>query len=212
MSLKAKSSVEKSTGNSGIEPLEAGTYPARVSAVVDLGTQNRPAWQGQEKKPAPMVWIQYSFLTEEYVDPEKGPTGEPRVLSESFPMFSRKAERSKASVRLTRIDPKGEIDDDFSQLLGLPVQVTVVRNKGKGKYEGRVFANVADVTAPMKGVVVEDFGEDVKPVLFDIDNWDQDVYEGLPQFVQDRIEARIDRKSPEPSPSQRSDSKEDWEV
>ncbi len=185
MSLQPRDMKSQKT----VEPLEAGTYPARISAVVDLGMQERPAWQGQEKPPCAMVWLQYTFPGEEYIDPEKGATGEPRVLSEYFPMFSRTVERSKSSIRLTRIDPANKIGSDFSQLAGQAVQVTVVHNPGRGKHEGRVFANVADVTAPMKGVDVPDL--ETEPVVFDTDAFDQSVFEGLPDYIKDKIEGRL---------------------
>ncbi len=188
------------------EPLDAGTYPARISAVVDLGVQERPPWQGTAKPAVPMVWIQYSFVTEEYVDPTDGPSGEPRVLSESFPLFSRGAERSKAAMRLTRIDPANEIGNDFSKLLGRAVQVTVVHNPGRGRHEGRVFANVADVSAPMKGVVVEELK--TPGVVFDTDDRNEEVYAALPQFVRDRIDARINKDIVENT----IDDDQDWSV
>ncbi len=199
--------TEGSTKRKFSEPMSAGTYMARISSVVDLGIQQRPPYLGVEKPPVQMIHVSYTFPTEEYIDPEEGPTGEPRVLSESFSALPRSVERSKAATRLTRIDPDNEIGNDFSKLAGRPVVVTIVHNPGRGKHEGRVFANVADVTAPVKGVEVEELKGEA--VIFDLDSFDDSVFQELPAFVRERIEARITN---EPSKENVSAEKSDWEV
>ena len=53
----------KSTGDirSKFNPLESGTYPARLLNVIDCGLQAQRPYQGQLKKPQPEILVTYEL-------------------------------------------------------------------------------------------------------------------------------------------------------
>jgi len=105
MSLNAKSI--KTTGGKGSsqKAIEAGTYPARVVQVIDLGLQAQKPYQGKEKPPAHKLMVTYE-LVDEFCKDEGGneQKDKPRWLSEEFNLFSLSQENAKSSIRYVAID------------------------------------------------------------------------------------------------------------
>lgn len=171
------------------EPLEAGTYAARVVQVIDLGLQAQMAWQGQQKPPAPMISITYE-LCDEFMKDENGEDMEdkPRWISEMFALRSLSSDRAKSTERYKVFDPNNLFGGDFSKCLNSPVMVTVVNNK-KGD---RVYNNVGTVSA-MREKEAKKCPELVnKAVFFDLDNPDIEVFNSLPSFVKEKIKANLE--------------------
>src|SRR5690554_5331156 len=132
MALNAKNIPGGGGGN--YEPMEPGTYPARVVQIIDLGLQNQRPFQGQEKPPAREIAITYEFV-DEFMKDENGEDQEdkPRWLTEIMPLHNLSSERAKSTQRYNALDPNMVYDGDFSQLVDTPCNVTVVQNPGKGK-------------------------------------------------------------------------------
>ena len=106
MALNAKTA--SSGGGMNIEPLEPGTYPARLVQVVDLGVQAQRPYQGKEKDPVQEILLTYEFV-DEFLKDEDGneETDKPRWLSESMPLFNLSSERAKSTLRYNALDPCG---------------------------------------------------------------------------------------------------------
>lgn len=193
MSLKASNnSTTSSTTKTDIPALEAGGYPARLVQIVDLGIQAQRPYQGEAKPDAQELLVTYE-LSDEFLLDEDGnaDTSKPRWLTETFPLFSLRAERAKSTQRMLALDPKGEAEGDWSELLGKPCTVTIVANAGKGKHVGRTFNNVAGLTA-MRSKDADALAPMVNPgVVLDLDEPDMEAFSRLPDWIVARIEGGV---------------------
>lgn len=180
-------------GGGNYEPMEPGTYPARVVQIIDLGLQNQRPFQGQEKPPAREIAITYEFV-DEFMKDENGEDQEdkPRWLTEIMPLHNLSSERAKSTQRYNALDPNMVYDGDFSQLVDTPCNVTVVQNPGKGKNAGRIYENVTAVSA-MRARDAKKCPELVnEPIVFDCDEPDMDSWEKLPAFVKNKIRENLE--------------------
>lgn len=183
MALNAKS---VSSNNSGTqqELLEPDVYPARLVQIIDYGLQAQKPFQGKDKPPCQMIGLTYELVTE-FMKDEDGNDIEdkPRWVSESMPLHNLKADKAKSTKRYEALDPTGQYDGDFIQCLDTPVNVIVTHNKVGDK----TYVNVGDITAmnPKKALACPELKN--KPVFFDLDNPDINVYKSLPEWVQKKI-------------------------
>jgi len=179
----SKVKVVKKSGNTPM--LETANFPARVVQVIDLGLQPRKAYEGVVKTPANVIWVTYELPTEFMLDDDsKEDKEKPRWVSESINLFSLDQENANSTKRINALDPSGELKGDWGRVLGYPCTLTIVHSKC-GKY-----ANVGAVSPPMKGLVI---GELVnEPKLFDLSAPDMEVYEGLPDFLKEKIKNNLE--------------------
>ena len=117
---KVKMAAGKGEGIVEQEAIEAGTYPARVAQVIDMGLQPQRPYQGQEKPPVQEILITYELLDEFCLD-EKGEEIEdkPRWVSETIPFHNLEVDLAKSTKRYKALDPEMEFDGDFTQLVTL---------------------------------------------------------------------------------------------
>lgn len=192
MSLNARKIKSQPTGPQQ-EPIEAGSYPARVVQVLDLGTQEQRPYQGEEKPPAHEVMVTYEFL-DEFCKDESGDDllDKPRWLSETFPLRSLDADLAKSTKRYKALDPDEKFGGDFTQLVDTPCTVVVVANPGKGKNADKVYNNIQGVSA-MRPRDAQKAPELVNPPkVFVLDEPDLEVFQSLPQWLQDKIKGNLD--------------------
>lgn len=172
----------KSSGPKG-EVLAAGMYPARIAQLVDLGVQERKAWKGTKKAPCDQLWVTYELGTEFLPDEDGNPDlKKPRWVSEKLNMFPFDQDMALSTKRMVAIDPAGALGGDWARALNLPVLVQVVNRESKGK----IYNNIGGVTPPMAGLDVAPLVN--PPVSFDFDNPDKEVYDDLPNFLQEMIQ------------------------
>jgi hypothetical protein len=109
-----------------------------------------------------------------------------------MPFNNLAAELAKSTKRYYAFDAKGEYDGDWSQLIGAPCMVTVVVDEGKGKNAGKKYENVAAVTAmrPKEAAKAPALVNPSK--LFDFYNPDMEVFNKLPQWLQDKMKSAVD--------------------
>lgn len=195
MGLNAKKMKHTGGNKAGAAqaPIEPGTYPVRVAQVIDLGLQNQRPYQGQEKPPAYELMITYEFLDEFCVD-ENGNEDEdkPRWLSETLPLRSLQAEKAKSTQRYYALDPSESLDGDFTQLVGVAANASIVQNAGKGKNVGKVYNNIAALSAmrskdSAKAPELKNEGK-----VFDLDDPDVEVFNSLPEWIQDKIKDNLE--------------------
>lgn len=182
-----------STGNGFKQPpIEPGGYPARVAQIIDYGFQPQPDYQGQAKDPKFEIGITYELVDEFCVDEEGNVLEDkPRWLSESFPLNPLRSDKAKSTQRYLALDPNVEKGGEFLDLITTPCTVTVVQNVGEGKNAGRVFNNVASV-APMRPKDAAKVPPLVnKPVVFSLDAPDLEVFNNLPDWIQNKIKANL---------------------
>tara|TARA_Y100000310_G_scaffold319188_1_gene374165 strand:- start:9533 stop:10192 length:660 start_codon:yes stop_codon:yes gene_type:complete len=181
----------KTAGNGGMTAptLEAGVYPARLVQLLDLGLQTQRPFQGQEKKPCVEIMLTYE-LTDEFMKDEDGEDilDKPRWVSETISLHNLNSERAKSTIRYKALDPTMKYEGDFTKLIGVACNVTIVLNPGK---EGKVWENVGGV-ASMRAKDADKLPELVNPVkVFDLDEPDMEVYAKLPDWVQEKITSNL---------------------
>lgn len=198
MALKPKR-VKQSGGQKLQSPiLDADNYPARLVQVIDLGLQKNffdPEKINHE------VMLTYELTTEFCLD-EKGEPVEdkPRWISETINIIDlpigmsveelyqdQYRGKSKMVLRARAFDPKGKLDFDFTEMVGLPCAVTVVQKKKK---DGSPKNEVGAVTSPMKGLQIAELVN--PPKVFILDEPDMEVFESSPDFLKDKIKANLE--------------------
>lgn len=170
------------------ENIVPGVYPGRIVQIIDLGLQPQKPFQNQEKAPAPELMVTYE-LVDEFMRDENGEEikDKPRWISETFPLRNIDQDKAKSTIRYLALDPKMEFDGDFTKLLNIPCNVTIVNNKSGDK----VYDNVAAVGA-MRPRDAANCPELVNPTkLFDLDAPDVDVFNALPKWVRDKIQGNL---------------------
>jgi len=178
------------------ELLEVGTYPARVNGVIDLGTAKTRWFKTDPKtkenilddngQPIPVFSREFSINFEvydgdkvNYVSAKKGfSLGEDSFygkMLKAFGKYPEKGSRVRAST-LTK------------SIIGEPCMVSIFHNESKGT----MYANVGDVITPMKGMPVPPLVNKGRELFFD--NFAEDVFKALPEFLRTRIEASDEYK------------------
>lgn len=187
MALKAPKGAPK--GNfipqANIEP---GTYPARLVQVIDLGLQPQKAYQGKEKPPANEIMLTYELVDTFMKDADGNDLEDkPRWISETLPFYGLFADKAKSTQRYLAFDPKEDFEGDFAQLIGKPINVTVVNNAVGEK----VYDNIATVSA-MRPKDADKCPELVNPSkLFDLDAPDMEVFNALPEWLREKIKSNL---------------------
>ena len=174
------------------DPLEVGTYPARVVQVVSLGLQKQNPYKGEPKDPKDEIYVTYELL-DEFLQNEEGNDLEdkPRWLSETFTMNSLDSDLAKSTKRYYALDPDEKFKGDWSQLIGAACMISVVQNEGKGKNAGTTYNNIASVQT-MRAKEEAKANPLVNPgKVFDIDEPDMEVFLSLPKFLQDKMKDNL---------------------
>lgn len=194
MALNAKE--KKFEGGNKVEQpnMDAGTYPGRVVQVLDLGVQEQQPFKGEPKPPVQELMVTYEFA-DEFIKDEEGNDVEdkPRWLSETFPLHPLASDLAKSTKRYYAIDPEVEEDGDWTALVTRPVMITVVNNPGKGKNAGKVYNNIASVSA-MRKKEADKLPELKNPAkVLDLDDASTaDILLTLPQWIVDKIKGGLE--------------------
>lgn len=188
MSLNARK--VKSNAGPKAPAMEAGAYPARLVQVIDLGVQPQE-FAGEKKAPKREIMVTYEFTDEFMPDVDGNPDEEkPRWLSERFPLNNLDSDLAKSTKRYYALDPNEEFEGDWTQLVGLPVLVTVTkksRDDGDRNYIGGTAAPRPKDAAKYPSLVNE-------PRVFLIDEPDLEVFEQLPEWIRDLITDSLEFK------------------
>lgn len=193
--------AREAKGNGKVpDPIEPGSYPARLVQVIDFGLQPQ-SYNGESKPPQQEIGNTWELL-DEFMKDENGKDLEdkPRYVSESFALHNLAADRAKSTQRYYALDPKEQFEGDWSKLLGTPAVVTIVQKPGKGKNKGRVYNNIATVS----GMRPKDAGAAKalvnKPVFFDQSSVTPEmvkIFYELPEWIQDKIKKGLEFKGSE---------------
>ncbi len=174
--------------------LEAGTYPARLVSVIDLGLQQQRPYKGEEKKPAHMIQITMELVDEFLVDEEGNDLEDkPRWLSEEFPLYNLTAARAKSTQRYYALDPDEVHEGDWTALLGAPANVLLITNTVKsGPNQGKERNYIKDLSAmrPKDSRKTPDLVNEAK--FFSLDEPDLEVFLSLPDFLQEKIKGNLE--------------------
>ncbi len=147
--------IASDKGGSDFEPTPAGSHQAVCYGVVDLGTQlsNNPQFADARK-----VCILWELPTErlEFKDGNTGQMVEkPRAISATYTLSLGTKANLRKMLESWRAKPftQEELSGfDISKLIGANCLLSVIHKPGSGKNAGKVFANVAGVSALPKGM------------------------------------------------------------
>ena len=162
------------SGNSDFKSVEPGTYPATCFRLIDLGTQ-QSEYQGKPivKKQVLIAWELPTEIIEEG-DFAGQPYGIGKFYTISLHEKSnlRKDLESWRGRSFTAEELEGF---DLRNILGKPCLVSVIHND-KGN------ARVSGVMALPKGS--QKYEQINESQCFDVDQWDQKLFENLPEGIQ----------------------------
>ena len=192
MTLNAKK-LPKAAGGKRPDPLEPGSYPARLVQLIVLGIQKERPYKGEEKAPRLNVYLTYEFL-DEFLKDEDGNDQEdkPRWLSEQIPFLSLSADKAKSTKRYFALDPDDKADGDWSQLVGAPCVVTVVNEADKRPGMDRIYEKISAVSAMRPKEAAKAAELKNAPKIFDFYDPDIDVFNALPDWLQEKIQSAVD--------------------
>lgn len=187
-SLKAPKSGNGGSGGQRPE-LEAGTYPARLVQVIDLGLQPQRSHQGQPKPPRHSIMTTYE-LNDEFMLDDEGEADEDRPLwvGEDFPMYPLSSDLAKSTKRYLALDPEQYHEGDWSAVVAEAVNVTIVINKTGD----RVYQNIVS-TAPMRAKDKDRMAPlKNEPKIFALSDPDLSVFTSLPEWIQGKIKSNLE--------------------
>lgn len=158
-----------------LPPVAAGSYVAVCIGVIDLGEQYSEKFKNYANK----VQIVFELPGETIeVDGKQ----EPRQLSREFSIATRK--NSGLRMFLSAWNGKTYTDEEFLELdmfdqIGRPALLNVVLNE-TGEY-----ANIEAAIQVPKGIPAP--VSSTAPIRWDMDAWDDAVFQTLPEWVQEKI-------------------------
>lgn len=194
MSLNAKKIKSAASDNKKRpDPLDAGSYPARLVQVVLLGVQKERPYKGEERAPRLQARLTYEML-DEFMKDEEGNDIEdkPRWLSEQLPFLSLKADLAKSTKRYYALDPESKADGDWAELIGTPCMVTVVQEVDKRPGVDRIYEKIASVSSmrPKEASKAPDLKN--PGFVFDFYEPTKEGWDNLPEWIQDIMKSAVD--------------------
>jgi hypothetical protein len=164
---------------------EEGIQPAVVVQVIGLGLQEGQEWPPKSGKKKPdhyRVRVTYELVDEVHdFDGEQ----KPLIVSEEFKISN--DDRSTCFKRLNAIDPgMKKTQGDLMKLVGAPVALSIQIND-------RGYPKITAAAKPSKSMTIDTDTFNEK-LTYNPDDHDQDVFESLPDFIQQKIQSRLDAK------------------
>lgn len=216
--LNAKE-VAKAGGDFIINPLEVGNYPARLVQVIGFGLQpQKNMMTGEAKEPRHVLYTTYELLDEFLQDADGNElTDKPRWVSEEFPLHHLDVDKATSTKRYLALDPNQDHQGDWAALIDTPCNISIVQNEGKGKNAGKIYNNISAVSAMREKDAKKADPLVNKPVIFDPSDPDMEVFNTLPEWMQDKIKSALDFKGSAldvaingDKPVLEDDDEEDW--
>ncbi len=169
MSLKVKKKVS-------FPPVDGGTYPAICVGIIDLGEQlndynNRKSYEDHVL----FIWELPNVTIE--IDGEK----KPRWVSKEYnAVLSERSNLSKMLTSWRGVEPPDEFD--LPQMIGEAALIQVVV---KEKQNGELKNDITGVMGFINGVPKPQ--TETELLLFNMDEWNDEIFEKLPDWVKKRI-------------------------
>jgi hypothetical protein len=163
-------------GGSDFKQVDAGTYPARCIAIIDLGTQHSE-WQGKPiaRRQAMLQWE----LPTETIETKDGI--KPMTVSKFYTVSLSEKSNLRPDLEAWRgraFTPEELAGFDLNNVLDKPCMVSIIHND-KGK------ARVSSVAKLVKGMTVPNAFH--APFIFSLDNFDGNVFQALPEGIKKLI-------------------------
>lgn len=175
MSLIAK-------GGTDFKPAPAGTHLAVCVQVIDLG-QQFSQFYGK---------LQHKVLLAWELPDEPNEQGEPFMIYGRYTVSLGKNAKLRAQLEAWRgraFTPEELKGFELKNILGKPCMLSVAHNEN----EGNTYANVQAVMALPKGTIVPT--AKATQVFFEIDKWDQAVFDTFSDNLKETINKSEERKT-----------------
>ena len=167
------------------DPVPRGSHMARLVRVLDMGLQPRPAFDGQEKAPAYKIRLTFELPKQRIaIDGES----RPRWIDKEITVST--FENSNMVKYYKVLDPDNTSKGDWGKLVGSECAVVVIHDQGQGKHAGKTYDKVQDITPLMDGIECPELEND--SVTFDLSSPDMDVFQSLPEFIQNTIKSNLE--------------------
>ena len=168
------------------EPVSEGLHPANCWAVVDLGIQQKGGQYPGEKHE---VYLGFEVL-DQSIEFEKDNVKQTGPMRIGITLTNSLGEKAKLRRYLEkwrgRPFTEEELDGfDVSKLAGLPCQLLVTHTT-KGD---KTYANIDAVLGWAKGQPKPEAPASV--MVFDLSNADSHAFAALPQWLQEKVDARL---------------------
>ena len=180
-----------------------GTHNAVCVTILDLGTQAHEKW-GDKRK------LNVAFEVD-----EEDEEGKRFIVFKTY--TASLAQKASLTADLKswlgiKIE-KGE-EFDMDTILNKPGMVTIVHNEST---DGKVYANVDTITSLPKGIKPLKPNAEVVSMYLEEGSFDQEVFDNLPDFIQDKIKvteeyktlmaSRVAKRKAKPEPVQQKQSR-----
>lgn len=157
-------------------PVPAGTHVAVCTQVIDLGIQENKRFASRSHK------IMFGWQIPDVRDKD----GNPRMIWQEYT----NSLGAKANLRRdveawlgAKLSPEHIKNFDPVKLIGRGCYLSVVHNDSDN---GKTYANIGSLMPLPKGTPTpKPVG---KTIVFDIDNWDQDVYDTFSEYLRKKID------------------------
>lgn len=182
--------IAKETVNSDFKPVPAGLHLARCCRLIDLGTQRIVDQYGErDRHKINVAW-------EVFGDDENGQPLIVKMTEGDFPMIISKTYTmslsANAILRRDLIAWRGR-DFNADELKGFNLRDIIGKfcmlNVTRAEYDGKTFSRVEGIT-PVPAMLKSNLPAPVhQNLVFDFDNFDQDVFNKIPEKQREYIAA-----------------------
>ncbi len=179
MSITVKNSTKE------FEPISEGSHVARIYQIIHIGTIDSE-YQGVMRK-REMIRITFEVPDEMRVfNEEKGE--QPSSISKEFTLSF--GDKSSLKPFIEGITGKKLTTDDLDleSLIGKVCIINVVHTVSAKN--GKTYANISGSTPLMKGMEIPKAINPTK--VFGFNPFDQEVFNSLPEFLQDKIKSSLE--------------------
>lgn len=174
MALVAKNTSEYT-------PAPAGTHPARCVQIIDLGTQHNHFFDKSQHK----ILVGWELP----LTCNKNDDGNPFLMWQRYTMSLNDKSHLYKDVKAWRGLSDNEIVNGFklTELIGMPCMLNISHEMVDKGGQTRVYANVAAVMKLPENFDIPD--QHHKSIVFDIDKWDQAVFDTFSDNLKNTIMA-----------------------
>jgi len=177
--------ITSKTNSTPKELIPAGNYVARCFQMIEIGTLKQE-YMGEVKLQY-KVRLGWELPTElRVVKEERGE--EPMVISRTYTLSL----HEKANLRKDLESWRGKAftedeakNFDITKLLGVPCMLSILHKPSKDGT--KVYERISSVSPLMKGYEAPKAINSI--IKLEFDNWNQDVFEKLPDFIQNDIKS-----------------------
>jgi len=181
------------SGGADFKRVPPGVHVGRCFRLVDLGTQEE-TFEGDHKLMHKICIYWELFGEDEAGEPLVAENGEPLTIWKEFTASLGKKANLRSTLEAWRGKPFTEDEAkgfDVSKLIGAYCMLNVTEKKSQA---GKTYANISSIT-PLPAAMRNAKPAPVLPnVIFDLDKFDQAVFDTFHAKLQEKINASIERK------------------